>query len=85
MKNDLSNIILEKYFETHDISFTFLLKNGKKINGYIVGYCYDDDDHTAVYQWHIVPEIFKNSVGLDPLGFLIGEHVLQIDIMAVEY
>ncbi|MBK9302151.1 MAG: hypothetical protein IPN14_16530 [Bacteroidetes bacterium] len=63
-----------------------LLKNGKRINGFIIGYFKKDIDdlNAPVIKWHLVDEQHLTTFGIDPFGYLIGTIIAQKDILQIK-
>lgn len=85
MKNDLSKQLYEKYFNLINPKITLTLKNGCQITGQFIAFCYGDKfgNDTYVWRWQILTQSDKNTLGLDPFGFLVGIYVLQKDISII--
>ncbi|MBK7691258.1 MAG: hypothetical protein IPK62_02370 [Bacteroidetes bacterium] len=63
-----------------------LLKDGRQIRGFIVGYFKEDmdDAHSPILKWHIVEKPYGISFGIDPFGYLLGSIILQKDIVHIK-
>lgn len=63
-----------------------LLKNGRVVTGFVIGYFKQDadEDQSPVIAWHIVKEIDKMSMGIDAFGYLVGEIIAQKEIQQIK-
>lgn len=87
MATELSKLLYEKYFKLTNPAITVTLNNGKKITGVFISFFVGDEVSGEPYitKWHIVSEADKDTFGIDPFGFLIGEYIKQNDIAEIRF
>lgn len=86
MKEDWSKDFYERYSRLDNPAVTITLVNGKKSNGVLISYALGNEDlgDSYISRWQLVPEQHKLTTGCDAFGFLIGEYILQKDILRIE-
>ncbi len=87
MKTDYSRIFYNKYFGLANRNIEVRMKNGKIIQGIIIGFyrsC-DDDAIPCITRWHIVDEKDKMCFGTDSLGCMTGQIIKQKEIASVKF
>jgi hypothetical protein len=87
MEKDFSGILYEKYFSLTDRNIEIELKNGKVVQGMIIGF-YRNGEYNSkpcIFKWHIVNADDEMSLGVDGLGFLAGEIIKTRDIAHVRF
>ncbi len=87
MENDLSKQLYDKYFKLTNRNITVTLKNGNKISGLFISFFRGDEwwENPYITQWHLVDEKHKTTLGIDALGFIIGEYIKQKDIAEISF
>lgn len=87
MKKETSRILHDKYFGLSDRRVELLLRNGKKLRGFIIGFYYGDDDSETppVTMWHFTDEDAEMNTGFDCFGHLRGEIIRHSDIDTVYF
>jgi hypothetical protein len=83
MKNTNPHALYEKYSQLKDTRVKVTLKNGDIVQGYIIGYFYDDLDDDVIDQWQIGSEHELEDLGEDQSGYNFGKLVRQEDISEV--
>lgn len=80
MKNTNPHALYEKYVQLKDTRVKMTLKNGDIVQGYIIGYFYDDMEDDIIDQWQIGSEHELEDLGEDQSGHNFGKLVHQKDI-----
>ncbi|MEP7269683.1 MAG: hypothetical protein ABI844_18850 [Saprospiraceae bacterium] len=87
MGQDLSEVFYEKYFSGNNRLIVVSLKNGKQITGIFVSIFINPytGNKPSIRAWQIVEEKYKLTLGIDDLGYLLGEIILQKEIDKVRF
>ena len=87
MKRDTSRKLYDKYFSLGNRSIEVLLKNGRILEGTIIGYyAFDEDaDDTPIHHWHMIDEKQQYCPAFSCLGLIRGELIRHSDIVSVTF
>lgn len=87
MKIDWSKLLYDKYFNLTDRFITVTLKNGVIISGFFIAFRCGNrlSSDSFITQWQLVSEADKNTLGIDPAGFFLGQFVQQKDILEINF
>jgi hypothetical protein len=75
MKDEQSKLLLENYLNNKISHVTFKLVSDEIVQGLIIGYFYDDDDYTSVWQWHMQ---YLNDMGKSGTYFILDNHIKEL-------
>ncbi len=87
METDTSRLLYDYYFSREQGLIELQLKSGRKISGFFIGFCNGEEDFGDFFvtKWHLVPEAFRKSCGIDFSGFLTGDLINHEDIETVRF
>lgn len=85
MEQEHSQLLYEQYILNYDKKVILVLRNGRRLKGFIVGWFKDDEDEPVINKWHIVEEEYRPCLGMDAFGYIAGELIHHADIVSYHF
>ncbi|MCK6649496.1 MAG: hypothetical protein L6Q66_07560 [Bacteroidia bacterium] len=85
MKQEHSQLLYEQYKLHPHVKVELVLKNGRSLKGFIMGWFKEDADEPCISKWHIVEAENRSCLGIDAFGYLAGEVISQSDIISFRF